>query len=33
MTIEDTITSCAVRAAFDLQASLIIAFTHSGHTA
>ena len=33
MTVEETIASCAVRASFDLKASLILAFTHSGYTA
>lgn len=30
---EDTISSCAVKASFDVKASLIIVFTHSGLTA
>ncbi len=30
---EDSISSCAVKASFDVKASLIIVFTHSGLTA
>lgn len=30
---EDSISSCAVKASFDVKASLIIVFTHSGITA
>ena len=30
---EETISSCAVKASFDVKASLIIVFTHSGFTA
>ena len=30
---EDTISSCAVKASFDVKAALIIVFTHSGITA
>jgi pyruvate kinase len=30
---EDTISSCAVKASFDVKASLIIVFTYSGLTA
>jgi pyruvate kinase len=30
---EETISSCAVKASFDIKASLIIVFTHSGITA
>ena len=30
---EDTISSCAVKASFDVKATLIIVFTHSGLTA
>jgi pyruvate kinase len=32
-TTEETISSCAVKASFDVKASLIIVFTHSGLTA
>jgi pyruvate kinase len=30
---EETISSCAVKASFDVKAGLIIVFTHSGFTA
>jgi len=32
ITVEDTLASCAVRSSYDLKASLILAFTHSGKT-
>jgi pyruvate kinase len=32
-TTEETISSCAVKSSFDVKASLIIVFTHSGITA
>ena len=33
VTVEHTIASCAVRSSYDLKATLILAFTHSGRTA
>ena len=33
VTVEETIAHCAVRSSYDLKASLILAFTHSGRTA
>ena len=33
VTVEETIASCAVRSSYDLKATLILAFTHSGRTA
>ena len=33
ITVEETIACCAVRSSYDLKASLILAFTHSGKTA
>ena len=33
VTVEETLAHCAVRSSFDMKASLILAFTHSSHTA